>query len=212
VTTAKGTYYNKTCNGSCGTGTDLDPGTTTGSYPFAHSSSGNPDLLYWELIPVDWVPNGFYIRSMGSEKRAWGIGPSRVKTDAVTLGNVGNQKCKNWKPANLKARPYLKWGSNIGSYKDFGRNESEDEEALRTFEAFVSGVGTGFTGGMADTSALYDKPDGSVPVVFDSFPPQFNTEAYPFACFYADLQTLPSEGPTKTKYDNQEYIFVIEPV
>lgn len=208
LTTAKGTYTFQTCGGSCPTGTDLDRNTNDVKQPIAEYSSGNPDLLWWEFIPVDWVQNGYYIRSKGSDKRVWGLGPAYVKTDAITIG-VDIYKCRGWKPANVKAQPYLKWGAFIGSYTDIGYATDNGQDLLRFTQAFFSGAGQVFTLGMVDTT-LYDVNNPNN-IFFNSFPPQFNTQAYPLHCLYRDLQKLPSEGPGGDKFDDKEYIFVIEP-
>lgn len=200
LSTAKGTYTFQTCSGSCGTGTDLDPGTTDSSTGIANYSSGNPDLLSWEFIPVDWVQNGYYIRSKGSNKRSAGMGPAYVRTDAVTTA-------LGWKPANVVTRPYLKWGSYIGRYTDIGY--TSDEQSSLFASGFAEGLVTGFTGGSASVNlADINNPNN---VFFNSFPPQFSTNAYPFDPIYKDLQTLPSRGPGGDKFDDKEYIFVIEP-
>jgi hypothetical protein len=207
LTTAKGTYTYETCSGSCATGTNLDPDTRDVTTGMANYSSGNPDLLYWEFIPVDWVQNGYYIRSRGSDKRTTGIGPAYVKTDATTLDTSGNGVCPGWKPSNVKARPYLKWGSYIGSYTNIGSSSSTDTASF--FAAFTEGFVTGFTLGFASVD-LVDRNNPNN-IFFNSFPPQFNTESYPFNCLYRELQTLPSQGPGGDKFDDKDYIFVIEP-
>lgn len=207
LTTAKGTYTYQTCTGSCGTGTDLDPGTRDASTQIANYSGGNPDLLWWEFIPVDWVTNGYYIRSKGSNKRTTGIGPAYVKTDSTTLDTTANPVCPGWKPANVKAQPYLKWGSYIGSYTNIGSSSST--QTSNFFAGFAEGFVTGATLGFASVD-LVDRNNPNN-IFFNSFPPQFNTESYPFNCLYRDLQTLPSQGPGGDKFDDKEYIFVIEP-
>jgi hypothetical protein len=207
LTTAKGTYTYQTCTGSCGTGTDLDPGTRDASTQIANYSGGNPDLLWWEFIPVDWVTNGYYIRSKGSNKRTTGIGPAYVKTDATTLDTTANPVCPGWKPANVTAQPYLKWGSYIGSYTNIGSSSST--QTSNFFAGFAEGFVTGATLGFASVD-LVDRNNPNN-IFFNSFPPQFNTESYPFNCLYRDLQTLPSQGPGGDKFDDKEYIFVIEP-
>jgi len=188
----------------------LDPGTRDVSVGKNTRGGGITDLLDWDLIPVDWVKNGYYIRSRGSEKRFWGLGPTGVKWDAVSRSTTGNPKCQEWKPANVKAQPYLKWGAYIGRYNDVGYTEEQD---LANFVgSFVSGIVAGATLGFVDVSSdLVDKNDLNN-VFFTSFPPQFQTMAYPFACLYKDLQTLPSQKVGGSKYDDKEYIFVIEPV
>jgi hypothetical protein len=196
VTTAKGTYTYQTCSGSCLTGTDLDPGTRNVTTAIANYSSGNPDLMKWEFIPVPWVKNGYFIRSKGSEKRAWGIGPSRVKYDAITTQG-------GWKPPNYKARPFLKWGSYIGSYKNIGYTTDQQFENFGA--AFAEGLVTAFTLGFADVN-LVDKNDPNN-IFFTSFPPQFNTEAYPFDSLYGDLDQLPKEI-----VDQAPYVFVLDPI
>ena len=206
-TTAKGTYTYQTCTGSCGTGTDLDPGTHDATTGIANYSSGNPDLLYWEFIPVDWVTNGYYIRSRGSQKRLSGFGTNGIAWDAVTLDTENNGGCQGWKPANVKAQPYLKWGAYIGSYTDIGSSSST--QTANFFAGFAEGFVTGATLGFASVD-LVDRNNPNN-IFFNSFPPQFNTESYPFNCLYKDLQTLPSRGPGGDKFDDKEYIFVIEP-
>ena len=209
-TTEKGTYTYQTCTGSCSTGTDLDPGTTDTASSLSRRGGGNPDLLWWEFIPVDWVTNGYYIRSRGSEKRLRGMGTSGIAWDAVTLNTPG---C--WKPANVRVQPYLKWGSYIGAYSDYGYTSAE-QDALAAV-GFAQGLTIAFTGGMVSpsTSSLASGLDVDVNaannVYFNSFPPQFQTMAYPCHSLYSKLQTLPSRGPGGTKFDDNEYIFVIEP-
>lgn len=203
-TTEKGTFTYQTCSGSCGTGTDLDPGTRDVSVGKNTRGGGDADLLNWDLIPVDWVKNGYYIRSRGSDKRFWGLGPTGVKFDAVSIS-------AGWKPPNLRVQPYLKWGAYIGKYNDVGYTSNQD---LANFVgSFVSGVVAGATAGFVDVSSdLVDKNDPNN-VFFTSFPPQFQTMAYPVHSMYKDLQKLPSQKvPGGSKYDDKEYIFVIEPV
>jgi len=209
VTTEKGTYTHQACVGgqmACSTGTDLDPGiqdVTTGKNT---RGGGNPDLLNWEFIPVDWVKNGYYIRSKGSEKRLGGFGPNYVKYDATSLPPPGVSGCA--KRSGVKMQPYLKWGSYLGKVQDIG--SSSNDQLLDGLLAFVSGVTVGLTGGMYDPN-LPSKNDPSN-VFFTSFPPQFQAMDYPCNPLYTDLQTLPSQGPGGSKYDDKEYIFVIEPV
>jgi hypothetical protein len=158
-------------------------------------------LLNWDLIPVDWVTNGYYIRSRGSEKRFWGLGPTGVKYDAVSVSG-------GWKPSNLRAQPYLKWGAYIGSYSDVGSTSAQQAENFAL--AFFSGIATGLTAGFVNPD-LVDRNNPNN-IFFTSFPPQFETMAYPTSKIYGGLQTLPSQGPGGSKYDDAEYIFVIEPV
>jgi hypothetical protein len=203
VTTEKGGYTYQTCSGSCSTGTDLDRGTSDTTVGKNTRGGGNPDLLYWDLIPVDWVTNGYYIRSRGSEKRFWGMGPTGVKYDAVTVD------LPNCKRANLRVQPYLKWGAYLGTYTDVGYTSDQQSENFAL--SFFSGVATGLTGGFVNPD-LVDRNDPNN-VFFTSFPPQFQTMSYP--CLnkvYEPLQTLPSQGPGGSKFDDKEYIFVIEPV
>jgi hypothetical protein len=200
VTTEKGTYTSQECNSgsSC---TDLDSHDV--SIGKNTRGGGNPDLLNWEFIPVDWVKNGYYVRSKGSEKLVAGFGSSYVKYEAVSVA------CTTWmKPAGMKVKPYLKWGSYLGKIQDIG--SSSNENLANGFLAFVSGLAVGTTLGMYDP----DLPSRNDPanVFFTSFPPQFQTIGYPCSSIYADLQTLPSQGPGGSKYDDKDYIFVIEPV
>jgi len=209
VTTEQGTYQYQTCSGSCATGTDMDPGTYNVAVGKNTRGGGNPDLLYWDLIPVHWVKNGYYIRSKGSDKRFWGLGPRGVKFDAFSISG-------GWKPSNLRVQPYLKWGSYIGSYNDVGAKIGNDFEELGKFLSdFGSGVKFALTLGFVDddvSTNQYGNGGERKPVYFTSFPPQFQTMAYPTHSMYKDLQTLPSQGPSGSKYDDKEYIFVIEPV
>jgi len=209
LSTAYGTYSYKTCSGSCGTGTDMDPGTRLVSTGKNTAGGGNTKLLDWDLIPVDWVKNGYYIRSRGSDARLSGLLTSGIKWDAVSRSTTGNPKCSTWKPANVRAQPYLKWGAYIGSYSDSGA-VSDEQDFANFAGAFVSGIVAGATAGFVDLDLVNEKTRRDV--YFTSFPPQFQTLSYPFACLYNDLQTLPSQGPGGTKYDDKEYIFVIEPV
>ena len=200
-TTERGSYTYQTCSGSCATGTDLDPGTQNVSTGKNTRGGGNPDLLDWDLIPSDWVTNGYYIRSRGSEKRLWGLGPTGIKFDAVSISS-------GWKPGGLRVQPYLKWGAYIGNWNDVGYTQSES--LSNTGLAFLEGVAIGMTLGFVNPT-LQNTNDPSN-VFFTSFPPQFQTMAYPTNKLYADLQTLPSQQPGGSKYDDSEYIFVIEPV
>jgi hypothetical protein len=188
-TTEKGTYTYLTCSGSCLTGTDLDP-TSDVTVEINTRGGGDPNLLIWDLIPVDWVNNGYYIRSRGSDKRITGIGPSYVRYDAGFVN-----------------KPYLKWGSYIGRYNDIGYTENESFENAAL--SFVEGMAIGATFG-AVTPDLTNNNDPNN-VFFTSFPPQFQT-SYPGGGVNNDLQTLPSQGPGGSKYDDKEYIFVIQPV
>jgi len=200
-TTEKGNFTYQTCSGSCATGTDLDPGVRDVSTSKNTRGGGNADLLNWDLVPVGWVKNGYYIRSRGSDKRFWALGTRGVKFDAVSMTG-------GWKKAGLKAQPYLKWGAYIGSYKDVGYTSEEDLANLAA--SFASGIAIGATLGFVNPQlGISNDPND---VFFTSFPPQFQTMAYPTHSMYSDLQTLPSQGPAGSKYDDKEYIFVIEPV
>jgi hypothetical protein len=195
-TTEKGTYTYQTCTGSCATGTDLDPGVKDVAVGKNTRGGGNTDLLRWELIPTDWVKNGYYIRSMGSNQRLYGLGTSGIKYDADSLTN------------GVRMKPYLKWGAYIGSYADVGY--TSDQESANFAAGFLSGFTTGATLGFGDVD-LREKNERK-PVYFTSFPPQFQTMAYPSHSLYKDLQTLPSQQQGGSKFDDKEYIFVIEPV
>ena len=190
MTTEKGTYTYQTCSGSCATGTDLDPGTRDVSVGKTTRGGGDPNLLYWDFIPVDWVNNGYYIRSRGSDKRIVAMGASGIKYDA-----------------NYVYKPYLKWGSYIGSIRDVGYSTSQEFE--NTALSFVEGMAIGSTLG-AVTPTLADNNDPTN-VFFTSFPPQFQTY-YPSPTIHSGLHILPSQGPGGSKFDDKEYIFVIEPV
>jgi len=209
LTTAKGVHSYKSCSGSCATGTDMDPGVRLVSLGKNTAGGGNTKLLDWDLIPVSWVPNGYYIRSRGSDARFSGLLTSGIKWDAVDMGNAGNSKCPGWKPPKLRVQPYLKWGAYIGSYSDSG-SVSDEQDLSNFIGAFVSGVVAGVTAGFVNLDLVDEKTRRDV--YFTSFPPQFQTRAYPFACLYEDLQTLPSQKQGGSKYDDKEYIFVIEPV
>jgi hypothetical protein len=210
-TTEKGTYQYQTCSGSCATGTDMDPGVYNVAVGKNTRGGGNPDLLDWTFIPVDWVKNGYYIRSLGSRKRFWAMGANGVKLDAISSSG-------GWKPANLLVQPYLKWGSYIGSYNNVGSKIGNDAEELgKFFGAFASGVLFAASAGFVDQSLSeseggYADRGGQIPVYFTSFPPQFQTMSYPSHSLYKDLQTLPSQQQGGSKFDDKEYIFVIEPV
>ena len=197
VTTRRGSYTYQTCSGSCSSGTDLDPGTHDATVGLNTSGGGNPDLLEWDFIPVDWVTNGYYIRSKGSDKRFYGLGQTGVKFDAVTAN------LRNCKPGNLRVQPYLKWGAYIGRTADVG-NTSDQEDADFVL-SFFSGVATGLTAGFVNPDLVNRNDPANV--FFTSFPPQFQTMTYP--CLnnvYGPLQTPPSQG------QEAEYIFIIEPV
>jgi sugar lactone lactonase YvrE len=189
-TTEKGTYISQTCTGSCLTGTDMDLGVTTAAPEKNTRGGGDPNLLMWEFIPVDWVNNGYYIRSIGSDKRIYGMGPSGIKYDA-----------------GFRQKPYLKWGSYIGKTRDVGYTDSDIFENLAL--AFVEGMAIGATLG-AVSPDLVNKNDPTN-IFFTSFPPQFNTY-YGGGSPYRELQNLPSQGPGGSKYDDAEYIFVIQRV
>ncbi|NBX49021.1 hypothetical protein EBT25_03595 [bacterium] len=204
LTTERGDYTYQTCSGSCATGSDLDPGThdeTTGKNT---RGGGIGDLLVWDFIPVDWVTNGYYIRSRGSSRRIWGMGPTGIKYDAIELDG---QSWGNWKPANLLVQPYLKWGAYIGRYSDVGQTSAE--QMASSAAAFASGIVAGATLGFVNIPTDRNDPNN---VFFNSFPPQFQTMGYPTADLYADLQTLPSQQPGGSKFDDKDYIFVLEPV
>ena len=202
LTTEKGTYIYQTCSGSCSTGTDLDPGTYDVYSGKNQRGGGITDLLYWEIIPVDWVENGFYIRSKGSDYRIQTEGVCGLKPVA-TSGQWG------WKPAGMKARPYLKWGAYIGSTTDVGY--TGDQQMSRAAQAFGEGFVTGTTLGFASVNLVESHTPNDY--YFTSFPPQFQTAiAYPHHQVYQNLQQLPSQGPAGSKFDDADYIFVIEPV
>jgi hypothetical protein len=189
-TTEKGTYTYQSCSGSCATGTDLDPGTHDVAIGKNTRGGGDPNLLLWDLIPVDWVNNGYYIRSRGSDKRITGMGVSGIKYDA-----------------GFVQKPYLKWGSYIGRYNDVGYTESD---IFANFAlSFVEGMTLGATLGAVSPDLTNNNDPNNV--FFTSFPPQFQTY-YPGNELYQDLQTLPSQGPGGSKYDDKDYIFVIQPV
>lgn len=202
-TTELGSYTYQTCSGSCATGTDLDPGVHDVSIGKNTRGGGIPDLLNWDFIPSDWVTNGYYIRSRGSDKHIWGSGTSGIRYDAESGTIPGG-----WKPAGIRARPYLKWGSYIGSWNNIGYTKTNRLENAGL--AYLEGVVTGFTLGFVNPSLQNTNTINDV--YFRSFPPQFQTMAYPYSSIYEDLQTLPSQGPGGSKYDDAEYIFVIEPV
>jgi hypothetical protein len=195
VTTQQGTYTYQTCSGSCSTGTDLDAGTRDVSVGKNTSGGGDPNLLKWDIIPVDWVTNGYYIRSRGTDKRIVGMGNSGIKYDA-----------------GFVQKPYLKWGSYIGRVRDTGYVESDSFD--NAILSFVSGMAIGVTLGAVNPD-LADKNDPNN-IFFTSFPPQFQTyySKSPLPAgerVYTNLQTLPSQGPGGTKYDDKDYIFIIDP-
>jgi hypothetical protein len=191
VTTEKGTYTYQTCSGSCATGTDLDPGTRDVTVGKNTRGGGDPNLLKWDFIPVDWVNNGYYIRSRGSDKRIVAFASSGIKYDA-----------------NYVYKPYLKWGSYIGKTRDVGYSTNEEFENAAL--SFVEGMAIGFTFGAVNPD-LRNYNNQTSNVYFTSFPPQFQTY-YPSTTTHSGLQRLPSQGPGGSKFDDKEYIFVIEPV
>jgi hypothetical protein len=74
LNTRKGAYTYTTCSGSCATGTDLDPGVRNVTTGVNEWGGADPSLLEWDVIPVDWVKNGYYIKSRGSSVSIEGIG------------------------------------------------------------------------------------------------------------------------------------------
>jgi hypothetical protein len=143
----------------------------------------------WDFIPVDWVNNGYYIRSRGSDKRIVGMGTSGIRYDA-----------------GFVAKPYLKWGSYIGKTSDVGYTESDSFQNAAL--AFVEGIAIGATLGMVSPDLVNNNDPNNI--FFTSFPPQFNTYYYAGADIYKALQSLPSQGPGGSRYDDAEYIFVIQ--
>lgn len=208
-TTMKGEYYYETCSGSCPTGTDWDEGYRTEREEKRYTTLfSNDDLLYWAFIPVDWVTNGYYIRSLGSGYTLSGTpSPSGLVPLVYTADNIDLP----WKPTGIRARPYLKWGSFIGKFTNQPDPLADRDDPLFYLKAFARGATLAFSYYMYDPNEL--KPDRNNPlnVFFDSFPPQFQSISYPLDPIYKDLQTLPSQGPGGDKFDDKEYIFVIEP-
>ena len=190
VTTEKGTYKYQTCSGSCATGTDLDSGTRDVTVGKNTRGGGDPNLLFWDFIPVDWVNNGYYIRSRGSDKRIVAFAASGIKYDA-----------------NYVYKPYLQWGSYIGKTREVGYSTNEEFENAAL--SFVEGMAIGATLGAVNPDLTNYNQSSNV--YFTSFPPQFQTY-YPSTTTYSGLQRLPSQGPGGSKFDDKEYIFVIEPV
>jgi hypothetical protein len=91
VSTAKGYYQVLTGDGEWQ------------NVPVNQFSGSDRNTLEWELIPVDWVTNGYYIRSKGTS--------TDIYQDKYGLDPTYATK------APYKAQPYLKWGAYIGTYR-----------------------------------------------------------------------------------------------
>ena len=196
LNTRKGAYTYITCSGSCATGTDLDPGVRNVTTGVNEWGGADPSLLEWDIIPVDWVKNGYYIKSRGSSVSIEGIG-----WNYINQGPFSGERRK----------PYLKWGAYLGKYRNYDNGLSSAADLLKSaIEGYVLGTTLGFV----NLDLLKNDPTN---IFFNSFPPQIQSQMYPVLTdkpdqIYDQFQTLPSQQPGGTKYDDKEYIFVIEPV